>query len=102
MMRRPPRSTLFAYTTLFRSNPCALLLAASGGTVQLNGGATVSGGTVQAASGGTLQLNGGLLIAANETTTTQICAPPQHAALPIYNTDSTLTIPSGGTLLLSG
>src|SRR5688572_33455900 len=23
MIRRPPRSTLFPYTTLFRSNPCA-------------------------------------------------------------------------------
>src|SRR2546430_12309622 len=24
MIRRPPRSTLFPYTTLFRSNPCIL------------------------------------------------------------------------------
>src|SRR3712207_7220313 len=28
MIRRPPRSTLFPYTTLFRSGPVALILAA--------------------------------------------------------------------------
>src|SRR5438874_13465410 len=28
MIRRPPRSTLFPYTTLFRSNPCWILPAA--------------------------------------------------------------------------
>src|SRR2546426_7135782 len=27
MIRRPPRSTLFPYTTLFRSVPCAVVLA---------------------------------------------------------------------------
>src|SRR3712207_8244108 len=31
MIRRPPRSTLFPYTTLFRSAPCSL--AAAGGLV---------------------------------------------------------------------
>src|SRR2546422_7032615 len=29
MIRRPPRSTLFPYTTLFRSTPCALNLGIS-------------------------------------------------------------------------
>src|SRR2546426_3939915 len=31
MIRRPPRSTLFPYTTLFRSNPIRLALAAKMG-----------------------------------------------------------------------
>src|SRR2546422_6573872 len=31
MIRRPPRSTLFPYTTLFRSIPIAILLASVGG-----------------------------------------------------------------------
>src|SRR5438309_9010484 len=31
MMRRPPRSTLFPYTTLFRSSPWSALPTASGG-----------------------------------------------------------------------
>src|SRR3712207_7714116 len=31
MIRRPPRSTLFPYTTLFRSQRCVLLAAAGGG-----------------------------------------------------------------------
>src|SRR2546427_4396041 len=29
MIRRPPRSTLFPYTTLFRSSPCRLCLGAA-------------------------------------------------------------------------
>src|SRR3712207_8091570 len=29
MIRRPPRSTLFPYTTLFRSEPVAMVVAAS-------------------------------------------------------------------------
>src|SRR5256884_8292881 len=32
MIRRPPRSTLFPYTTLFRSLNCGFRLAAAGGT----------------------------------------------------------------------
>src|SRR5256885_11459481 len=31
MIRRPPRSTLFPYTTLFRSRPGARIVAAHGG-----------------------------------------------------------------------
>src|SRR5437773_7904839 len=30
MIRRPPRSTLFPYTTLFRSNPSNILVTAAG------------------------------------------------------------------------
>src|SRR3712207_8178925 len=33
MIRRPPRSTLFPYTTLFRSDPTAALPAVAGGRV---------------------------------------------------------------------
>src|SRR3712207_9301599 len=33
MIRRPPRSTLFPYTTLFRSKPMAQLLMAADATV---------------------------------------------------------------------
>src|SRR5688572_31372655 len=29
MIRRPPRSTLFPYTTLFRSDPCGIIVAAA-------------------------------------------------------------------------
>src|SRR3989442_3775892 len=79
MIRRPPRSTLFPYTTLFRS-----------------------GGTVQAASGGTLQLNGGLLIAAGTLVREKTGLTPQLARVSLDNTYLTKTIPSGGTLLLSG
>src|SRR2546430_12851123 len=35
MIRRPPRSTLFPYTTLFRS--CAALIVACGGCVSFDG-----------------------------------------------------------------
>src|SRR3712207_9454630 len=39
MIRQPPRSTLFPYTTLFRSNPTANLTADTRYTVTLTGGA---------------------------------------------------------------
>src|SRR3989442_2603312 len=35
MMRPPPNSTLFPYTTLFRSNPGCTAIDLSGGTVDL-------------------------------------------------------------------
>src|SRR3989442_8912389 len=100
MMRRPPRSTLFAYTTLFRSNTGALLVAASGGTVQLNGGATVGGGTLQAARGGTLQIQGGPL-----HTVRHMYAVLSLGKLPAFggtrgNTHTTLSFPRGVTLRL--
>src|SRR2546426_9739851 len=37
MIRRPPRSTLFPYTTLFRSRPVAILPVDGWGGVFLNG-----------------------------------------------------------------
>src|SRR3712207_7581767 len=36
MIRRPPRSTLFPYTTLFRSGACRRWCARSGSPLQLN------------------------------------------------------------------
>src|SRR2546430_4285735 len=36
MIRRPPRSTLFPYTTLFRSHPPANLTAAAGSSLELS------------------------------------------------------------------
>src|SRR5258708_31282240 len=44
MIRRPPRSTLFPYTTLFRSNPTSVIGGTpSTGTVTLSGPAPVEG-----------------------------------------------------------
>src|SRR5688572_32497366 len=37
MIRRPPRSTLFPYTTLFRSKHCAVRFEAAGGSVTVGG-----------------------------------------------------------------
>src|SRR3712207_8606525 len=37
MIRRPPRSTLFPYTTLFRSDRAIVYLAERGQTVEFNG-----------------------------------------------------------------
>src|SRR3712207_8847534 len=47
MIRRPPRSTLFPYTTLFRSRRAAISCARDIGTtgkVRLNGGKAASSG----------------------------------------------------------
>src|SRR3712207_8600539 len=38
MIRRPPRSTLFPYTTLFRSNPQVKLVLISGSLLSLRSG----------------------------------------------------------------
>src|SRR3712207_8053198 len=50
MIRRPPRSTLFPYTTLFRSNHAFFLLAVGSGAHTVNGVAynspTCNGSTV--------------------------------------------------------
>src|SRR5256885_4056356 len=43
MIRRPPRSTLFPYTTLFRSNPDGSLWVESQRDGQLDTGARMSG-----------------------------------------------------------
>src|SRR3712207_8224418 len=49
MIRRPPRSTLFPYTTLFRSSPDGAGLATGTGGAAAGGGA--GGGTGAGASG---------------------------------------------------
>src|SRR5258708_28531950 len=43
MRRRPPRSTLFPYTTLFRSPPIAFDLAAGDYTITFDGVGTTTG-----------------------------------------------------------
>src|SRR3712207_8469653 len=57
MIRRPPRSTLFPYTTLFRSHPAAPVLEQVGGRRQLR----IEGGGApgQSAGGGGDVLEGG-------------------------------------------
>src|SRR5688500_19226633 len=63
MLRRPPRSTLFPYTTLFRSNlGTGSAATVSGGTLSITGGpgvqfadaARLTAGDLFALSGGTL------------------------------------------------
>src|SRR3712207_8503729 len=51
MMRRPPRSTLFPYTTLFRSGPAAFRAV---------GVAGAAGGAAGAGGGGRVRPRGGL------------------------------------------
>src|SRR3712207_8055028 len=50
MIRRPPRSTLFPYTTLFRSEGARLLDPATG--LDAPGSALVEGGTILDLGGG--------------------------------------------------
>src|SRR5256886_3874219 len=89
MIRRPPRSTLFPYTTLFRSrtatltvNPAALLSLAlnpttvtgggnSTGTVTLNGPAPAGGASVTLSSNNTAAtVPGSVTVPAGATSTT--------------------------------
>src|SRR5256885_9400755 len=72
MIRRPPRSTLFPYTTLFQSNSNA-----APSNVTLSGGALGGSGTVTVS--GTLNWTGGTM-----------------------NGGGTTVIPSGATLAVSG
>src|SRR5687767_8234828 len=54
MIRRPPRSTLFPYTTLFRSAPGeAKPRRTSGGIAAASGGIAAASGGIAAATGGT-------------------------------------------------
>src|SRR2546428_10006005 len=60
MIRRPPRSTLFPYTTLFRSNDGTVHLMA--GNLNLSGGnsaAATDSGAYSLGASTTLQLSGG-------------------------------------------
>src|SRR2546426_5175523 len=54
MIRRPPRSTLFPYTTLFRSNPSTLSVIEGQGATSTISTAVVSGSaqTVTLSAGG--------------------------------------------------
>src|SRR2546429_2303150 len=50
MIRRPPRSTLFPYTTLFRSHDNAVVYAQSGVGGDVEAGARISGSPAFAAN----------------------------------------------------
>src|SRR2546421_1500546 len=56
MIRRPPRSTLFPYTTLFRSGGSGTVTVS--GTLNWTGGVMAGGGTTVMASGATLAVSG--------------------------------------------
>src|SRR5438067_10180570 len=56
-MRRPPRSTLFPYTTLFRSTSVGDLYVSSGALTLNSTSAAPAIGTTFTLSGGTLTLN---------------------------------------------
>ena len=67
MIRRPPRSTLFPYTTLFRSRSCGILRGVprlylgrllGGGLITLGAGLIILGG-VLGRGGGVVELNQG-------------------------------------------
>src|SRR5688572_24431896 len=51
MLRRPPRSTLFPYTTLFRSPSQPPAVLTNGGTGEADGAARPPAGTAQTLSG---------------------------------------------------
>src|SRR2546423_11379071 len=61
MLPRPPRSTLFPYTTLFRSN------IASGATLDLDGTLTMQSGSAFGLGTGTLVVDGTLITQADLT-----------------------------------
>src|SRR3990167_6958135 len=87
MIRRPPRSTLFPYTTLFRSNLTDAFGVWVPGTV-LNGPGGLGAGYVARSEEHTseLQSQSNLvfrLFFFNDTATTEIYTLPLHDALPI-------------------
>src|SRR3989475_7654750 len=52
MIRRPPRSTLFPYTTLFRSNPGTIGTVASVPRLMMGQGSIIATGAIRDAGGG--------------------------------------------------
>src|SRR2546430_10678794 len=84
MIRRPPRSTLFPYTTLFRSSKTASLTVAPAGSATLSAialnPASVTGGSP---STGTVTLSGP--------------APTGGAAVTLSSSTSTATVPASVT-----
>src|SRR2546422_10023480 len=59
MIRRPPRSTLFPYTTLFRSNRGVITVERSLGVANSERTFRTVAGTLDLASGQTLTVSGG-------------------------------------------
>src|SRR3712207_7103230 len=58
MIRRPPRSTLFPYTTLFRS-PHAVVVAHHGGALRAASGPVAAGPILGPRKGGAVRLRAG-------------------------------------------
>src|SRR2546423_2353034 len=85
MIRRPPRSTLFPYATLFRSLDLVL------GTLGVTGTMTVS--TVMNWTGGTMSGSGRTIIPAGATL---------NAAIPGSASLDSRTLENGGTVLWTG
>src|SRR3712207_9581637 len=72
MIRRPPRSTLFPYTTLFRSDPLSSLQPPTYGTCDHPNKVTVDAAMASSYGGGPVPLSpgvycGGIEIKANQT-----------------------------------
>src|ERR1043165_8104449 len=88
MIRRPPRSTLFPYTTLFRSHRQATSRPRPGWRANAAGGRTTASTSVTRSEEHTAELpSRGLISYAvfffNDTATTEIYTLSLHDALPI-------------------
>src|ERR1044072_5131884 len=96
MIRRPPRSTLFPYTTLFRSVPATSLVRG-----RCTAGARLRGSTMRALRWRNGRGHGWTPVTLlylvcpvlffNDTATTEIYTLPLHDALPICARDFTRT-----------
>src|SRR3990172_2455109 len=93
MIRRPPRSTLFPYTTLFRSSPLSGLERAQEGVLAIVAGVLALSGYRQDRKSTRLNSSHGYISYAlfffNDTATTEIYTLPLHDALPIFSVERT-------------
>src|ERR1043165_1579008 len=106
MIRRPPRSTLFPYTTLFRSLQTTAPPAARAVTANSPGAVSGGSGSSKRSEEHTSELQSrGLSSYAvfffNDTATTEIYPLPLHDALPI-SPDDRATGSAGGDGEFSG
>src|SRR2546426_12726131 len=106
MIRRPPRSTLFPYTTLFRSNLGAL---SAGGNIAISttgaNALTVAGAISTAAQTASATPSGSVTLTSfffNDTATTEIYTLSLHDALPIYDSATSGSITLDATAALTG
>src|SRR3712207_8159859 len=89
MIRRPPRSTLFPYTTLFRSFPVLGAIVAVLPLPVLGGARLVLFGTVAASGIRTLSKveydgNGNLVIVAADRKNTRLNSSPPHISYAVF------------------